>query len=311
MQNNYLLECMDSFLLNKNIEEIIENNHFTDAFRSFYDLEEKDLSDALEDLDTYQFLSNQKVIIIKNIFSNIDEKKMEHLFKYIENFNPNNLLILTTKKQDQRLNIVKKIKKLQNITIKKLQIDSFSYIKNKCSKYHITPEVIRLLSDKCQEDLTKIENECNKLMAYKIDTLEITKEDVELLVVKKLGDSSDLLFTFIRYLLMKDKKNALEAYQELLSYQIDSASIIGLLASQLRLIYQVKILLEQKLNHQQIVEKLSLKSLYQVKKMKEYNLYYTKKELINLIHSVANLDFDIKRGKIDSCSAIEIWIINL
>lgn len=311
MQNNYLLESIDYILLKEMIESIIQDTHFTNASRSSYDLEEKDLGDALEDLDTYHLLSNLKVVIIKNVFSNIDEKKMEHLFQYIENFNPNNLLILTTKKLDHRQNSVKKIKKLQNLTIKKLQLDSFSYIKNKCSKYHIDPETIHLLANRCQNDFSKIENECNKLMLYKIDTLEITKEDIESLVIKKLGDSSELLFSFMKYLLTKDKKKALESYQELASYQIDSTSIIGLITSQLRLIYQVKILSEQKLNHQQITETLLLKSTYQVKKMSEYSFYYTDKELRDLIHSVANLDFDIKSGKVDSLVALDLFILNL
>ena len=56
---------------------------------------------TLEDLDTYNFLSEKKVIIIKNIESIKEEqyeKDIEHLFKYIDNPNPDNLLIITSRK---------------------------------------------------------------------------------------------------------------------------------------------------------------------------------------------------------------------
>ena len=41
------------------------------------------------------------------------------------------------------------------------------------------------LIELCKNDITKIDSECEKLMMYKKDTLEITRNDIDLLVVKK------------------------------------------------------------------------------------------------------------------------------
>ena len=65
--NNFLIETEDTLLIQKKEEELIKKNKFQDAEISSFDIEETPLENALEALDTYGFLSNKKVIIIKNI----------------------------------------------------------------------------------------------------------------------------------------------------------------------------------------------------------------------------------------------------
>ena len=63
--NNYLLESTDFLAEQNEIAEIIKKNKFQDSAISIYDLEETLLEKALEDLDTYSFLTSKKIIIIK------------------------------------------------------------------------------------------------------------------------------------------------------------------------------------------------------------------------------------------------------
>ena len=119
MQNNYLLESESTVLIKDCIDKIIKKNGFDDATISSYDLEEVLIDNALEDIDTYSFLSSKKVIIIKNLFLEKDDKKIQHLLKYIDNPNKDNLLIITTDKIDSRLVLSKKLTKSKNITYKK------------------------------------------------------------------------------------------------------------------------------------------------------------------------------------------------
>ena len=65
--NSYLLESEDSLSLQTERDNIIQENHFEDAVINTYDMEEVPLENALEDLDTYGFLSDKKVIVIENI----------------------------------------------------------------------------------------------------------------------------------------------------------------------------------------------------------------------------------------------------
>ena len=85
MQSNYLLECSDDLALSKKITEIIKKHGLEGQYQATYDLEESSLELALEDLDTYSFLSDKKIIIIRNAFLNASEKELNHLQKYIDN----------------------------------------------------------------------------------------------------------------------------------------------------------------------------------------------------------------------------------
>ena len=112
--NNFLIETEDTLLIQKKEEELIKKNKFQDAEISSFDIEETPLENALEALDTYGFLSNKKVIIIKNIEVlnyNDNKKDLDHLFKYLDNSSPDNLLVFESKKLDNKTKTAKELKK--------------------------------------------------------------------------------------------------------------------------------------------------------------------------------------------------------
>lgn len=312
MQNNYLLEGDSYFAIHKEIDKIIKKNGFSDASVSEYDLEESTLEVALEDLDTYSFLSDKKVIEICGVdtlsYDN-NKKDLDHLMKYLDNPNPDNLLFIYSLKFNNTLKVVKELKKRMEYTL--ISNDPIKFIKDELKGYKISANLIQYLSDKCLGDIAKIQNECDKLKNYKIDEMEILKEDIDELVVEKLGDSTDLTFSFNRSLAEKDKKAALEKYYELLNYNIDPLGIIGLLASQLRIMYQVKVLENQGMYANDIASTLGEKNSYRVKKTMELTRYYSETELLGLIERVANIDLKVKTTDTDPNSQIELFILNI
>lgn len=308
---NYLLESSDHLLLENEIDSIIEKEKFQGEYRATYDLEEVALANALEDLDTYSFLSSKKVIIIKNILSSLAlENEKKHLIKYLENPSSDNLLIMTSDKMDAKT-FSKKLKSLKTLEYLKLETNPVSFAKNILDGYKISNMDLSYLAELCNNDITKLNSECEKLMMYKIDTKEIVREDITNLVVKKLGDSNEILFSLAKAIMSKDKRQALKLYNDLKVYQIDANSIIGLMASQMKLVSQIKVLKEKNLNVSQIQQNLNLKSSYQVKKLSEYIYSYSYNDIKTFFNKLFDLDYSIKTGKVDSSNAIELLIINL
>ena len=177
--NSYLLESIDSLSLQKEREKIIKENSFSEVPISFYDLEETSLSNALEDLDTYGLFSEKKVVVIQNLEvlkADEDKESIEHLFSYIKNPNPDYLLLLEAKKLNRTLKITKELLKL--CTVPKIEFSPKEFIKEELKDYSINPSVISLLEEFCKDDMTKIHQECQKLMSYKVENKTITKEDV-------------------------------------------------------------------------------------------------------------------------------------
>ena len=310
--SSYLLESLDSLSLQKEREKIIQENGFLEASCNTYDLEEVPLENALEDLDTYGFLSNQKVIILENIEAiKYDDFKedMDHLLKYIENPNPDHLLIIEAHKLNNTTKITKELKKVCKYQL--VEVDNKKYIKEFFKDFKIDTSVISYLDEYCLGDFSKIVNECNKLRDYKWDEKVITKEDIQKIVTEKLGDSKDLTFAFSRALATRDTAEALKKYRELLSYNIEPISIIGLLASQIRIIYQVKLLEKEHLKDKEIATILEEKSDYRITKTRELTRLYTEEELLSLMQQLADMDYRMKTEDVDGNHLVEMFILNI
>lgn len=310
--NNYLLESLDSLSLQKERDKIIHSEGFDSATISLYDMEESLLENALEDLDTYSFLSDKKVIIIHKIDAlkqDDNKRQIDHLLKYLDNPNSNNLLIIDANKLNNTYKLTKELKKKCKYQL--VEYDDKSFIKNELSGYSIDTKTINLLSDYCLGDFSKIANECAKLREYKYDEKKITIKDVEDLVERKLGDSRDLTFAFTKSLAERDKKDALIKFRELLAYNIEPISLIGLLASQIRIIYQVKIFNKEHYSDKEIQEMLEEKTTYRIKKTRELIHYYTEKELLQMMQQLHEMDLKLKTSDVDGIGLIEMFIINM
>lgn len=307
--NNYLIEGNDYISVNNKISEIIKKNGFSDASISKYDLSEGLLDDALEDLNTYGLFSDKKIVIINN-FDKMDPllNNIEELLKYVENSSSLNLLFVVSDKYDDRKKIIKDLKKKMEFI--KISTDPVEFTKSCLEGYKIENGVINLLVNNTLGDVTRLYNECNKLKTYKINDKYISKDDVEELSFKKLGDSTEITFQFSRALAEKDKKSALILYQELLNYKIEPLSIIGLLASQFRIMYQVKSLEEKNMRNDEIASSLKEKS-YRITKTRELTRYYSKKEILDLMIKLEDIDLKIKTTSVDANTLVQLFILNI
>ncbi len=313
MTNNYLLEGTDYLAIQSEIANIIKKEGFTDSSTSIYDMEESTLENALEDLDTYGFLTSKKIVLIRNI-DLLDEElyktDINHLCKYLDNPSADNLLIICAKKLDNRKKYIKTLQKhLQHIEIK---ISCADFVKKEFSGYKLDTDALNLLLEYCQSDLTKLKSECDKLKNYKLEEKNVTKQDVIDLCFEKLGDPTNLTFAFSRSLAERNKKEALSKYHELLSYNIKPYEIVGLVASQFRIMCQVKILE----NQNQFIKSAEIASIlnekpYRITKTRELTALYTMKELLALIKALQAIDIQIKTTSTDPNDLIELFILNI
>lgn len=304
--NNYLIIYDDVYLLNSKIDEITYKD-FKDIDRNVYDLDEKDLDDALLDLDTYSFLSDKKIVIIKNIENLNDDKKTTHLLNYLDNSNPDNLLILTTKKFNGTKKINKTLKEKTKFI--KLESDPIDVIKSLLKDYKLETGVINKINIYCNNNLDIIKSECDKLISYKDDNY-ITLNDIEKVVVKHLGDSSNMIFDLVKYISLSNKKKALEQYKLLEEYNVDDIALMGLIESQLRLLMEVSMYRKDNMIKDEIASKLDVHP-YRVEKSIELLGSTDIKSITKLIKNLSDIDYKVKAGLINSKDSILMYIINI
>ena len=311
--NNYLIESSDLKQIKVEINNIIlkEHKEFKDINITIYDLDKDSLEDVLEDLNTYGLFEQYKIIellsldrILKDEFKN-EQKK---LLKYLNDSNNNCLLFLVVSKFEKK-KIYTQIKDLSKYI--KIELDSKKYIKDELEGYKLDNRVISLIDEYCAGDIIKIRNECYKLKTYKIDSKEITCDDVEKLVVRKIVEDSSVGFEFVRVLAEKNVKESIRIYKELKLQGLKSEVIVGMMASQFRVLVQVKDQEDKGIyNYNDIAVKLNLNP-YRVKKTKELTRLFSKIELLNIIIDLQEIDLKLKTTNLNSDVLIETFIMKL
>jgi DNA polymerase III delta subunit len=181
-------------------------------------------------------------------------------------------------------------------------------VKEMFLNYNISPKALELFIDRVGKNLGILNSEANKIMIYKDNDLNITEEDILNLTSKIIVEED--LFKLVDYIIKKDKKEALIYYNGLLKLEMEPFKIIVTLANKIRLIYQTKELFRLGHTENDIVTilKINPKQIYFLREpIRKYN----SEDLINILSKLADLDLNIKSGKIDSKKGLELFILNL
>lgn len=310
MKNQYLIVSTDQTTINYQIEQILGKKK--DIERISYDLTETPIERVVEDLDTYNFLSNEKGIVAYNASFLSPEKKkseIEHNLKvfekYLLNPSPDNILILVVDNLDKRKKITSLL--LENATVLEKELNIKDLIKKELEDYKVDSRTVDFLISYCGNNNGKILNELEKLKLYKYDTKEITISDIKEIVRQSLEDN---IFTFVDSVLKGNKKESFRMYQDLLLQGEQVASILSKLANKIRLIYQVKTLLKEGKTDQEMGKLLGMHP-YPVKLAREASYNYSDKMLLEYLENLANVDLEMKQGNQAANLSFEIFMASI
>ena len=291
----YILEGENEFLIQKEIDLLIKKVNLKKEDLEFisYNLLDTNLDNVVEDLDTYNMFLKKKVITVTNpIF--LEEKipdnfPIKSFLKYMKNPS-DNILIFITKKVNNRLKLTSEI--LNYFTLIKIkEISPFAFLKENIQGYKMDSSLISYFLNKVGTDFHNIFQEIEKLKIYKIKTKEILKEDIDLITNSNIKAN---IFDLIEAIIKKDKKKSYQLYNHFISNGTEIFQILILLASQIRLIYNVKTLAN--FDDFSISQILEVKE-YPVKLARSRGYSYSKQELLHLLHELSLMDEDIKSGK--------------
>lgn len=308
MKNIYLIISDDKVIIDLKINEIIKNNSNSTILR--YDLEEVSVEHLIEDLDTYNFLEEKKIVIgLHASFLNSEKKEvvshnLDSLEKYIKTPNPDNILILVVDKIDKKKKIVKTL--LETCEVLEKEYSLTELVKNNLDDYKMDAKTIDLLIEYCQNN-ERIINELEKLKLYKLEEKVITTNDIKEIVSKNIDDN---IFTLIDFIINEKKGEAFEIYNKLILHGEQVANIISKLANKIRLIYQVKVFLKEGKSDLEISKLLKMHS-YPIKLAREASYSYSDQILLKYLNKLANLDYDLKSGRGNPNIMFETFIVEI
>lgn len=315
----YLFYGEDTFIIKSKINNLINKYHIDDFNVVNYDAEEVNVSEALNDAETIPFMSELKMVIIRNAYFLSSEKppkeinhNLDQLKRYLENPVQETILILAAPyaKLDERKAITKVVKEHAEIVVcAPLQaIDSENWIKRQLGKQNIAID-----RDALTELLSRIENntevlvsEMQKLLNYTEGMSHITLKTIEKVITKNTEDN---VYEITNLILDNKPGKALQIYNDLIMHNEDPLRILGILVNKYREMLHVKTLLAQGKDKADIAKYYNASSgraYYMIKNATSVKLEAVEKHLIKL----EEIDYQIKSGQIDKNIGLELFILS-
>ena len=198
------------------ISDFIEDNVLDEAEKSFNQMvlygRDVTIDDIVSNAKRYPMMAERQVVIVKE--AQDLSRTIEKLAQYAENPQPSTVLVLNYKykKLDKRKALYKTITKAGGVVFesKKLyenQVPDWIRRVLKGQNYDISPKAAQMLVEFLGTDLSKVNNELNKLKIVLPEGTQITPEHIE----ENIGISKD----FNNFELRKavGEKNVVKAHQ--------------------------------------------------------------------------------------------------
>ena len=298
MTNNYVIVSDDKVTIDNYINKIIKDNKLKDFEIIKYDYPDVSISTVLEELNTYNFLSNIKLIVYNNcsFLSKDKDKGLDELKKYLTNPSDNYFVMISDVIDDKK-DIFK-----CNIEVLSNKVSSELLIKNNLEDYIMDNRTIKYLADYCLDNNEKILNELDKIKCYKMSENDknITKEDIDNIAIR---DYDEDIYDLVNAIAAKNK-------DRISKKEKDSVNIIASISSQIRMLYSVKILTEKKYKPQDIAAILGVKPYAVTMALENCNNYSTKK-LLSFLNTLADIDYKSKSGLGIGNILFDIFLLNL
>lgn len=311
MSNFYLIYGDDNGLIENQVTEIINKLNINKDNIVTYSLNNTSMDDIILEASMFSMFGTNKVIVINDANCFKDKvDNIEVLEEYFDKYNHDNYLIFTLNgKPDTRKKVYKLIDKMGSVIAVKNDRD---YLYNYVNKYIIdnnyqmsSNNIIYFLS-KVGSDINNIKNELDKLMIYKDNDHNILKEDIDEMVIVNIDDE---IFALTDAVINGDISNSMRLYNFFINHNYEQVQIIALLGSQFHFLFQVKRLYNQGKYKDDIAKILEVHP-YRVKLALGKIYSYSEELLLSYISKLADMDKNIKLGKIDKGLALELFLIN-
>ena len=308
----FLLYGQEKYMLDMSLTKIID--HFLKPEETDFNLEvieslPKDIFEVLNKCNTLPFMAEYRVVVLKHtgLFDHKDKEALDKLAQEMENLPATTVLIVKEDTVDKR-------KKLYKLFQTQGCIEEQEYLNEEqmvqlLGKWfyryglRIKTSTVKLLLQRAGTELSTLRNECEKLVNYAEDV--VTDEMVIALVSEQLESK---IFQLTDALGRKDRQTAMENYQIMLRNRESVNGILHMIGRQIKLIYQTKLLLAERLPSSEIAKRLGV-APFVANKLSGQAKLFSARELDCLLKELITLEWDFKRGKVDPETGLELLLL--
>ena len=299
----------DSYRSRQKLNEIVEHYkgiHQSGLSLRCFDGKGLEFEELKNELQTASMFKEKKLLVLNNAFCNKDFK--EDFLKNSERLNKIDDVILFYEDNEVASNgslfkFLKKQAKCQEFEVlngKKLM----NWLRKEFEKHkaRISSQALDRLIDFVGNDLWQLSNEVRKMSSFKKGQ-EIEVKDIDLLVKARIETD---IFKTIDALALKNKKQALSLLHKHLEIGDSPSYLFSMINFQFRNILAVKDLSEKK-------KPLARSGLhpYAARKSFQHAQRFSLEELKKIYRKIFEADYNIKTGRIDAQTALDLLIAEI
>mgnify|MGYP005764488147 CR=1 FL=1 len=312
LENIYFLYGEEQYLLDTIANKI--KKLFGECIKgiNYILIDDTNINNIISDIETPAFGYEKKLIIVKNSgilkkegkrknaeLAKIKERLNTYLKENIEIIKHSTIIVFIEEETETKQELYKTIDKLGIICKFDFQnlLQLQKRLKGTCNAYgvKISDSNLKYFVECAGTNMQNLINEIRKLIEYKGNGGEITKEDIDKLTIKKL---ESVIFDLTDNLGKKETTKALEVLKNLISQKEPLQKILITLYNHFKKIYITKL---SERYGKEITASLQLKpnQIFLVNKYKMQSKYFKEKDLKNILQDLRDLDYNYKNGLID------------
>lgn len=306
----YILYGKDQSMVSKKISAIKKKHHIQENINR-YDALTDPMANVLADLDTYSIFDDAKMIVVEHCTFLSSKNTTDYdvdSFLLRKDTDVILVLICPNDKLDGRK---KKVKELSDCSTlySCIALDEKSqkiFVQEQLKEYGLKVDYKTLdwMTARMGLDPLCIENEIEKISIY---SKSPTFEDVKaLLTVEPMND----IFKMVDAFFSQNGILLLAYYRNFRKLNMQPVAIVALLASQIRFLFQVRVLMDEGMAQDGIAKALKANP-YRVKINMQKAMRFTSETLLHHLSLLACFDQDMKMGKVDKDEGFEQFCLNM
>jgi DNA polymerase-3 subunit delta len=287
---------------------------------SKFDMHETSLAYVLEDAQTLPFAVPIKLVIATNaIFltgakeSSKVEHNLELLLDYLKSPVDYTVIVFTVEadKLDERKKAVKAIKELDAVlpflSLTPEEMQQWVYQQARKAGFTFQEGAVDQIIQYTGGNLQALSTEIEKISLYVGQGGSAGTEHVDELVARSTEQN---VFILIEDIVQLRLDRAFVILEELMKQKEEPIKILMLIARQFRIMLQVKELSKQGYSQQQMASQIGLHP-FAVKVAEGQAKKYDPAKLSRILGQLADLDFQMKSGRIDKVLGLELFLLKL
>ncbi|MGL4606527.1 MAG: DNA polymerase III subunit delta [Eubacteriaceae bacterium] len=277
-------------------------------------------SELVAACETLPLMSEKRLVVIKEeaeLDKVVSKEEFTKFLDYLEKPSKSTILIMYMKTLDKRKKMYKLIQKNGEIVIfDKLDLkdlENWLGRRIKLLNKSISRSVLDFFIQRSRyltnenKNMEMIDNDINKLMDYLGDRVEITKEDILLVIPESVEDG---VFKMVDYAMGNEKGKALMMLNQFYLEGEAPFGIFNLLLRQLRQILMIKIYTGRGNPVKVVAGEMKIPPFI-VNKILKIGKKYREDDLFKLLIQGAELDLQMKNGEIDQNLALELFVMKM